>query len=92
MMNIADVYGDKIEDIPELIKHEIWDILWLMYSCCNIEYIDVTPYNFVEKDGKVWIIDFGHAKKITRGQIDPWLHAVLSDDRQTIYEWNAEFA
>jgi RIO-like serine/threonine protein kinase len=91
-MNIADVYGDKIEDMPELIRREIWNILWFLYSCCNIEYVDVTPYNFVEKDGKIWIVDFGHAKKIKRGHIDPWLHGVLSDDRQMIYEWNAEFA
>jgi tRNA A-37 threonylcarbamoyl transferase component Bud32 len=91
-MNIADMYGEKIEDIPETLKRDIWNILWTLYSCANIEYIDVTPYNFIEKDGRVWVIDYGHAKKTTRGKIDPWLLNVLCDPTMTLSEWNAEFA
>jgi tRNA A-37 threonylcarbamoyl transferase component Bud32 len=88
-MNLADMYGDSIEDIPETIKRDIWNILWALYSCCDMEYTDVTPYNFVEKDGRVWIVDFGHARKINGGEIDPWLLSVLNDE---LSEWNAEFA
>lgn len=91
-MNLADMYGESIEDIPESIKHDIWNILWALYSCCDMEYTDVTPYNFVEKDGRVWILDFGHARKINRGEIDCWLLSVLSDESTVLSEWNAEFA
>lgn len=91
-MNLADMYGESIEDIPETIKRDIWNILWALYSCCDMEYTDVTPYNFVEKDGRVWILDFGHARKINGDEIDPWLLSVLNDESTTLSEWNAEFA
>ena len=91
MMCIADMYGEKIEDIPETIKRDIWNILWTLYSCGNIEYIDVTPYNFIEKDGRVWVIDYGHARKVKRGNINPWLLNVLCDPQMIITEWNPEF-
>jgi tRNA A-37 threonylcarbamoyl transferase component Bud32 len=91
-MNIADFYGESIETMPETIRRDIWNILWTLYSCANIEYVDVTPYNFIEKDGRVWVIDYGHARKIRRGAIDPWLLGVLSDPRMTISEWNPAFA
>ena len=91
-MNIADMYGEKIEDIPENIKRDIWNILWVLYSCGNIEYIDVTPYNFIEKDGRVWVVDYGHARTVRRGNINPWLLNVLCDNRMILTEWNPEFA
>ena len=91
-MNLAEMYGDTMEDIPESIKRDIWNILWALYSCCDIEYTDVTPYNFVEKDGRVWILDFGHARKINGGEIDDWLLSVLNDESTTLSEWNADFA
>ena len=91
-MNLAEKYGDTMEDIPETIKRDIWNILWALYSCSDIEYIDVTPYNFVEKDGRVWILDFGHARKINGGEIDDWLLSVLNDESTTLSEWNADFA
>jgi tRNA A-37 threonylcarbamoyl transferase component Bud32 len=90
-MCIADKYGEKIDDIPDHIRRDIWNILWTLYSCCNIEYVDVTPYNFIEKDGRVWVIDYGHAKYIKRGNVDEWLHHVLSDEQMTLTEWNAHF-
>ena len=91
-MNLAEKYGDTMEDIPETIKRDIWNILWALYSCCDIEYTDVTPYNFVEKDGRVWILDFGHARKINGGEIDEWLLSVLNDESTMLSEWNADFA
>ncbi len=27
----------------------------------EIAYVDITPYNFIEIDDKIYIIDFGHA-------------------------------
>lgn len=91
VMNIADMYGDSIEDIPDTIKRDIWNILWVLYSSCGIEYIDVTPYNFIEKDGKIWVVDYGHAKKTRIGHMDTWLHSVLHNPTRTISQWNPDF-
>ncbi len=91
-MNLAEKYGDTMEDIPETIKRDVWNILWALYSSCNMEYTDVTPYNFMEKDGRVWVVDFGHARKINGGEIDEWLLSVLNDESQMLSEWNADFA
>lgn len=91
-MNIADMYGELIEDIPQTMRRDIWNILWVLYSCCDIEYVDVTPYNFIEKDGRVWVVDFGHARRLDGDNIDPWLLSVLNDERSVLSEWNATFA
>ena len=53
----------------------------------NIEYIDITPYNFIEKDGKVFIIDFGHAY-YTDFNINGFLNEVMY---HCLNEWNADF-
>jgi RIO-like serine/threonine protein kinase len=58
---LADVYGENATDLPNWIWKSIINILRTLYDYEGIEYIDITPYNFIEKDGKVWIIDFGHA-------------------------------
>lgn len=58
---LANVYGENPADLPNWIWKSIIRILKTLYECEGIEYIDITPYNFIEKDGKVWIIDFGHA-------------------------------
>jgi tRNA A-37 threonylcarbamoyl transferase component Bud32 len=92
VMSIADQYGENIEDIPENIRADIWNILWILFSRADIEYVDVTPYNFIEKDGRLWVVDYGHAKKTKRGKVNPWLLKVLSNPEMTIYEWNPEFA
>jgi tRNA A-37 threonylcarbamoyl transferase component Bud32 len=60
-MCIADVYGEDPEDIPKKIWDQIRVILRILYFDEGIEYIDITGYNFIEKKGKVYIIDFGDA-------------------------------
>lgn len=87
-MSIADKYGEKIEDIPEWLKEDILDLLYTLYTVLAIEYVDVTPYNFIEKDGVVWIIDFGHAKNATY-DLDPYLDEAFAEWNLT--KWNPEF-
>lgn len=87
-MCLADKYGDSIECIPEWIRIEITEILWKLYNDCGIEYIDVTPYNFIEKDDKVWIIDFGHARE-PGGELDSYLKSIF--DNWELTEWNKCF-
>ena len=60
-MCIADMYGEDPKDIPKLVWDQIRVILKILYFDEGIEYIDITGYNFIEKNGKVYIIDFGDA-------------------------------
>lgn len=85
---LADVYGDTIDDIPEWIQDAILDILYALYTVAKIEYIDVTPYNFIERDGVVWIIDFGHAKDVT-SEMDPYLDELFASWK--LSKWNPDF-
>lgn len=85
---IADKYGDKIEDVPDWICTEIESILTLLYTM-NIEYIDVTPYNFIEKENHVWIVDFGHAQVPQEDNMNWYLKEVF--DNQIIEKWNVDF-
>lgn len=85
---LAEVYGDSIEDIPEWIKEDILDILYTLRTVAHIDYIDVSPYNFIEKDGVVWIIDFGHATQ-SGSVIDPYLDEVFA--AWSLSKWNPDF-
>ena len=87
--SLAEVYGDDPEDVPLWIRDDILDILYTLYTVAEIEYIDVTPYNFIERDGVVWIIDFGHAQRRS-GDIDPYLDEIFAN--WSITKWNSEFA
>jgi hypothetical protein len=61
-----------------------------IYYVYNIEYIDVTPYNFVEVEGRVWIIDFGHAMKRQAGRKTNWYLRDIFDEGKISY-WNPDF-
>ena len=85
---LADKYGDKIDDIPQIIWDEIVRILVVLYEVEGIEYIDITPYNFIECNGKVWIIDFGHAY-YTKKPMNWFLRDLLDTHEKG---WNPDFA
>lgn len=86
-MSVADFYGENFESIPFEIIEEIRDcikILWENY----IEYPDITPYNFIHYDNKIWIIDFEHAKYNTnRKTYDPFILKFINGFKG----WNPEF-
>lgn len=55
-------FGDEPTDIPDWVWFEMRRIVTLLYTEEGIEYIDITPYNFmIDVNDKIWIIDFGHA-------------------------------
>jgi RIO-like serine/threonine protein kinase len=91
-LSLYDKYGDSPSDIPEWIWTEIFRILTVLYECEGIEYVDITSYNFMEAEGKIWIIDFGHAyytKKKGGEKPDNWfLQGVLDGEKR----WNPDFA
>lgn len=86
-MCVADMYGDDFDDTPPHVKDQIYTILRRLYDECNIQYIDVTPYNFIEVDGNMWIIDFGDAKKDTK--LNWYLAEVFDNNKLTC--WNPDY-
>ena len=59
---LADIYGEDSSNIPTKIWDDIRRIILILYEVEGIEYPDITPYNFIEVNGKIYIIDFGDAK------------------------------
>ena len=84
---LADKYGDDPADIPEWIWHEIRNILRILYEEEGIEYVDITSYNFIEKDGKVYVIDFGDAKYTDYEEVDWFLTEFLDGENS----WNPDY-
>jgi tRNA A-37 threonylcarbamoyl transferase component Bud32 len=89
-MCVADKYGEDIDGIPSFILEDIYKMLSDLYYIYNIHYIDVTPYNFIERDGRTWIIDFGHATRRRPGQNTNW-YLIESLDAGKISYWNPDF-
>jgi tRNA A-37 threonylcarbamoyl transferase component Bud32 len=87
-MNLSDQYGDNANDIPNEIFEQVVKIVRNLVLH-NIEYPDLTGYNFIEDtDGKVWIIDFGHSKMMSSNQINNiHIQNICNGDKK----WNPEF-
>lgn len=79
-------YGEDPEDIPEWIWNEIRRMVQTLYEEEGIEYVDITPYNFIEKDGRIYMIDFGDAK-YTNGEPDWFLVEFLEGENS----WNPDY-
>jgi tRNA A-37 threonylcarbamoyl transferase component Bud32 len=88
-MCIADKYGEDPKDIPAYIWVSIRTIIHTLYYKEGIEYIDITPYNFIEKDKKVYIIDFGHASYYKSKEMMNWFVKQFLEDG--INDWNPDF-
>lgn len=85
-MCIADKYGDDIKKIPSETIKKIYAILHTLYHECDIQYVDVTPYNFIESDNRVWVVDFGDAVLVKKNW---YLQEVL--ENESILEWNPDY-
>ena len=85
---LFEIYGEEAENIPENIWGQIRSILGILYYREKIEYVDVTPYNFILIDDKVYIIDFGHAIK---KETDEEINYFLEDFFNGVNEWNEDF-
>ena len=88
-MCLADKYGSSASNIPTWIWRQIHHILHRLLKEGNMEYIDITPYNFIEKDGVVWCIDYGHAYPF-RGQVQNWFLKEMIEKK--LRRWNPDFA
>jgi RIO-like serine/threonine protein kinase len=84
---IADNYGEEFRNAPKQLVKDIYNILRKLYYDCDIEYIDVTPYNFIEDlEGRLWVIDFGDAISVKRN----WFLEEAFDNG-FLTGWNPDF-
>jgi tRNA A-37 threonylcarbamoyl transferase component Bud32 len=83
---LADRYGDNPENIPLWIWDEIRRMLTILLNAEGIEYVDITPYNFIQKDDKIYIIDFGDAK-YTTGEVNWFLQEFIDGENY----WNPDY-
>jgi tRNA A-37 threonylcarbamoyl transferase component Bud32 len=95
-MCLADKYGDKPDDIPKHYWHQIKSIINLLFYREGIEYIDITPYNFIEKNDQIYLIDFGHAfytSRLNKQNLIPsnWFLRDFLDQSKEIYGYNPDF-
>ena len=86
--NLSDNYGEDAMDVPDELFSQVVKIVRNLVLH-NIEYPDLTGYNFVEdSEGKVWIIDFGHSSLMSTKQIDN-IH--IQNICNGYKKWNPEF-
>lgn len=86
---LAEKYTDDPKKIPMHIWQEIHRILLILFEREGIEYVDITSYNFMEdSEGKIWIIDFGHAYYTGKKEVNWFLKEFLDGD----FGWNPDFA
>jgi tRNA A-37 threonylcarbamoyl transferase component Bud32 len=89
-MSVSDYYGENNSDIsPELFEN-IRNIIALLREK-NIIYPDITGYNFVKYNRKLWIIDFEHANHVLslkeNDENKMFVHSFLNG----LNEWNPNF-
>ncbi len=87
-MNVADFYGEAASNIPPELFTKIREIIRFLYDN-HIVYPDITGYNFIEAEGKLWIIDFEHSDFKTH-KPDYFVEKFIEDD--DCNEWNSWFA
>lgn len=86
-MNISDMYGEEAKDVPCYIFDKIRKII-IELNENNIDYPDITGYNFIEYKDKIYIIDFGDAKIIENKNL---ASPFVKDFINGLNQWNPEF-
>lgn len=86
-MCVADFYGDKPHNISTGLFEQIRDVIRYLYIN-HIIYPDITAYNFIEYDDKLWIIDFEHSDFKSHVR-DVFVDEFVGDD--DCYKWNPWF-
>ena len=86
-LSISDMYGENFSNVPVHIIDNIRDIIATLYIN-GIEYPDITGYNFIEYQDKIWIIDFGHASYNSNPQsYDPFIMKFINGHN----DWNPNY-
>lgn len=84
-LNISDMYGEESGDIEEYLFEKIREIIKKL-ALHKISYPDITGYNFIEYKDTMWIIDFEHAKLVSK-ITDKFVLKFIDG----LNEWNPEF-
>ena len=87
-LSLADRYGDDPSEIPLWIWAEIRTMLSTLLNEEGIEYVDITPYNFIEKDNRIYIIDFGDARYTHGMGLTDWF---LNEFLEGENSWNPDY-
>jgi tRNA A-37 threonylcarbamoyl transferase component Bud32 len=87
-MCLADMYGDQETDLPQHLWSKIHHIVKTLYEEEGIVYVDITPYNFIEINDAVYIIDFGDAYYKETKPFN-WFHTAFLENPSM---WNPDFA
>jgi tRNA A-37 threonylcarbamoyl transferase component Bud32 len=85
-MSLSDYYGETAGHISDDLFAKIRNIIQTLYDH-DILYIDITGYNFIENDNKLWIIDFEHATYNHPRRTDEFVEKFLEGHNG----WNPEF-
>jgi tRNA A-37 threonylcarbamoyl transferase component Bud32 len=85
-MSLSDYYGETAEHVSDDLFARIRNIIQTLYDH-DILYIDITGYNFIENDNKLWIIDFEHATYNHPRKTDEFVEKFLDGHNG----WNPEF-
>lgn len=84
--NLSDIYGENADNVPSVLFNRVREIV-ITLTRNNIEYPDITGYNFMlDNNNKLWIIDFGHAK-YNATSVDTFVKEFNSGTNK----WNAKF-
>ena len=85
-MSLSDYYGETADKISDELFSKIRKIIQTLYDH-DVLYVDITGYNFIENDNKLWIIDFGHATYNYPRKTDEFVERLLEGHNG----WNPEF-
>ena len=87
-MSVSDMYGEHMSDVHTEVVDQIRNIIQVLYDN-GIEYPDITGYNFIEKNAKVYIIDMEHSRYNNDiNSYDPYILRFIKGDAT---EWNERF-
>lgn len=92
-LSVSDCYGDKPKNVDEDIFCKVREIIKKLYDN-NIVYPDITGYNFIEYDNKLWIIDFEHSyfrNDITNKEKNKKYNSFIQRFLKGVNKWNPYF-
>jgi RIO-like serine/threonine protein kinase len=84
--DISSIFGDNPKHTPRWIWKKVHDIIENLYEN-NIEYSDITPYNFMKTlNNEIYIVDFGHSCILQDEYLDWFVDEFLNG----INNWNPD--
>ena len=88
--NLAHIYGEEAEDVPSFVWAKIRYMVQTLLEEEGIEYLDVTPYNFLEQqNSRIYMVDFGDARYHRPNTSIDWYLQDFVYDQETM--WNSDF-